>query len=305
MKKFLFLLAAAVLVLPIASCDKEEKPGTDTKVVVMEPAATTEVAQIIDFENALGENPIYIKDDKTYEILSLEFTEDSRYILRRRPVIENATGDIDEGSFIPHTKSLTIDEIIIGKFKNVNGKLECQGEFEATIEPKADGATITAKGVKTQNVSAKIKKAGKNSTEGTNASRTWEVQSCMISVSGKGVNVTAGFNTGDFEEIAKLLELKGVSVSPATLAGYKVKEVIFTGGNTMAITFTGADPFCGTYSLKGDNISYTLTSGGNEIIGTNASGTLTFPKNKEAELTLSLSIKGYSGTIAMQMKQAN
>ena len=86
MKKLVILFAAAVMMLPLAiSCKKVDQPTTD---VVMEPAATADVAKVVSFENLpMAQRPTYVTAGSTYEIVSVEFTEGSRYIMRRRPVL--------------------------------------------------------------------------------------------------------------------------------------------------------------------------------------------------------------------------
>ena len=171
------------MMLPLASCNKQDQP--DQKEVVMEPAATTEVAQIISFEDAPGENPVYLdlKKDIKYEVLSIEITEGSRYIMRRKPVIT-------ESNSVSATKAGGAIEIVVGKLAFIDGKLVCTGSFVATIEIKTGIATISVEGGSAKSYAAAVTKpADSGSTQSTNASRTWEVASSIINISGGGIGV--------------------------------------------------------------------------------------------------------------------
>ena len=299
MKKLIVLFAAAVMILPlVSSCNKQDQP---TKEVVMEPAATADVAKSISFESATtSANPTYTKAGRTYEILSIEFTEDSRYILRRRPLL---TGS---GAVGPWTKADDGIEVVVGKFTESNGVYKCEGEYSGTVEPKADGTiTVTPQGSQAQETKATVKETTSTTTEGVNASRTWRVSDCYIKISGEGINVETGFNGCDFKEIADYLASTGVKIDASKLAGFRVVEVLFTGEDNMAIVFADGSAFYGTYRLSGENISYTLTSGGNDLMGRTATGTMTFPANKRAELGLTTSVKGYTGALDLSMVQAN
>lgn len=300
MKKIIIMLAAAVMMLPLVSCDKQDKPDPQ-KEVVMEPAATSDVAQIISFEDAPGENPVYLdlKKDIKYEVLSIEITEGGRYIMRRMPVITDA-------SSIPATKAGGAIEIVVGKLAFIDGKLVCTGELEAVIDFKGGSVTLTIQGGSPKDYPAKfIKGSTGSSTKGVNAARTWGVENSIVNISGSGVSVQAGFKGCDFHEIAQFAKKGGANIDPAKVEGYNISEIIFTGGTTVAISFTGGATFYGTYKLNGNNISCDITSGADDIVGHSASGTLTFPADKKAVLSLSTTVKGYSASVEFELKQIN
>lgn len=289
MKKLFFLFAAAAMILPLAfACTKEDKPAD----VEMDPAKTADVAKVVSFEKATGTNPTYSKAGKTYEILSIEFTEGSRYILRRRPLLANSLTKADDGV-----------EVVTGTFTESNGKYNCQGEFTGTVEPKGTSADVTPQGGQTQSAPANVQDTNTTTKEATNASRTWKVNNSYIKVSGKGINIDTGFNGLDFVSIADYAMNAGVNINPVNFMGYSCDEVLFTGEGSMVISFTGAPAFYGTYRLSGENLSYTFLSGGNDIMGQSANGTLTFPAEHKAELTLNTTIKGYTGSIQLSMSE--
>ena len=71
----------------------------------------------------------------------------------------------------------------------------------------------------------------------------------------------------------------------------------------MTISFSNGVSFGGTYTLSGTNFSYKLTAGSNEFINTTASGSLEFPKDGQAELSLNTTLKGYSGGIDLSLSE--
>lgn len=300
MKKIIIMLAAAVMMLPIVSCDKQDKPDPQ-KEVVMEPAATADVAQIISFEDAPGENPVYLdlKKDIKYEVLSIEITEGGRYIMRRMPVIT-------ESSSVSATKAGDAIEIVVGKLAFIDGKLVCTGSFVATIEIKTGIATISVEGGSAKSYAAAVTKpAGSGSTQNTNASRTWGVASSIINISGGGIGVQTGFKGCDFHEIAQFAKNAGANLDPEKVAGYSITEIIFTRQKTFSISFSGGATFYGTYQLNGENVSCSITSGASDIVGQSASGTLTFPAKGKAVLSLSTTVKNYSASVEFEMNEIN
>ena len=296
MKRILFILAAAAMILPLSSssCKKQDNPTED---VVMKPAKTADVAKVVSFELVSGATPRYIsKEGKEYDVLSIEFTEDSRYILRRRPVLTASSV----------TKAESGVEVVTGKFTESGGKYTCQGEFEATVEPKgSDSAVISVNG-KTQTAAAQVTATPQTTNSNkTNASRTWKVDNSIISISGTGINLEMGFKGCDLYEVARYAYENGAKVDPSKLAGYAITELMFTGNNTMTISFSGQSSFYGEYTLNGNNITYRLTVGSNELLQTTANGTITFPTDGKATLRLNSSLKGYSGAIEFALTEVN
>ena len=288
MKKLFFLIAAAVMVLPLmSSCDQEDQPK---KPVVMEPGPTAEVAQIITFED----KPLFHKGNQDYEILSIEFTEDSRYILGLSPIVA--------GSSVA-TKAGNLSKVVTGKFTESGGKFMTKGEYEAQME-LLESVMKILQGANWAEFKIKKKKTNTSTTEQTNAARTWVVDDCFLTITGK-LNIQSGFKGCDFQEIAQFLKNNKVNIDPSKVAGYKVSEIMFTGGPSMNIQFSNGESFYGSYSLSGENISYNFTVIANkDIINGSASGTLTYPADKKAELVLNTSIDGYNGTIQFNMSQA-
>ncbi|MBO4765381.1 MAG: hypothetical protein J5508_06730 [Bacteroidales bacterium] len=284
MKKLLVLFAAAAFVLPfLSSCDPEDKP---TQKVIMEPAPTAEVAQVFTFE----EKPLYAMNGQKHEIVSIEFTEDNRYILGLSPVI-------DGSSVKPDTKASKIGSVVTGKFTLSGNKFITQGEYQAQMELLESVAKIVGTG----EFKGKRKMNSSTTPEEVNANRTWIVDNTYIKITG-GVNAEAGFKGCDFQEIAQFLKDNGAKIDPSKVAGYKISEMEFTGSGSMNIAFSATSSFYGSYTLSGENITYSfVVINNNDILAASASGKLTFPANKKAELILNTTIGGYNGTVQFSM----
>lgn len=287
MKKLIVLFAAAAVMLPLlSSCNPEDKP---TKKVVMEPAPTAEDAVLFTFE----EKPLYMMNGQKCEIVSIEFTEDSRYILGLSPVIDGSV------SATPDTKALKLGNVVNGKFTVSGGTYITHGEYEAQMELRDQVAKIT--GAVTGEFKGKKKRSESVTVEEVNANRTWIVDNTYIKITG-GVNAEAAFKGCDFQEIAQFLKDNGAKIDPGKLAGYKISEMEFTGSGSMNIVFSATSSFYGSYTLSGENITYSfVVINNNDILAASASGKLTFPANKKAELILNTTIGGYNGTVQFSM----
>ena len=299
MKRFLLILAAAALVLPLSSssCQKQDDPTPQD--VVMEPAKTADVAKVVSFELVSGATPRYIsKEGKEYDVLSIEFTEGSRYILRRRPVTTASSV----------TKALTISnvEVISGKFTLSGTKYLCHGDFEASVEPQAADLVAIYVNGKEMTFQATVAATPQTTNSNkTNANRTWKVDNSIINIYGQGISLEMGFKGCDLFQVATYAYENGAKIDPSKLVGYSITELIFTGNNTMNISFAGQPSFYGEYTLNGNNISYRLTVGSNELLQTTANGTLTFPTDGKATLRLNSSLKGYSGSIEFALTEVD
>lgn len=145
--------------------------------------------------------------------------------------------------------------------------------------------------------------SNENPIENAKALRTWTVDFCILEISGNGISLMAGFKGCDIEEIARMAEKNGAKIDFSKIAGYKMSEISLYDNDVLAITFENKEVFYGKYTLNGKNIVYTFTSGGKDLQGKTASGTLTYPAAKEAVLTLKTTINEYSGSIELDMTE--
>lgn len=306
-KSLLILTALSLAALPfLFSCNKPDNGGEDVVEVVMPEPPTADAAIKIDFP--ASNPPTYADTKGEYEILSIEFTEANRYILTRKVIATKANvGDT---------------EVVIGSYTENNGSYQCQGEsFSGQVNV---GASSSGSGSDTK---VDVKPSGEenqgkdysgdakvtetpapSSGDQSNAVRNWQVNKVLISVKGKGLDISAPFTNGcDLKEIASWAANNGVSGLKDRLSefdGYKVKEVSFTGANTVTITFTGANTKAvnGNYSMNttSKTITFSLTEG-NAFFHGSVSGSYEYPNDKTMNLVLNTTVEGYNCTMEMNM----
>lgn len=322
MKKSLLLLTVLsfVAVPFFCSCDKNNGDNnTDTKDVVIPEASTSSSSISIDFGTT---EPVYEDSEFIYKIKSLEFTEDSRYILTRIPV---------------STKSeISVEETVIGKYvAKDDGKgnvdYQCEGFGTVTVaNPPSSGSSQTTVTVKpegeenAQNQSSAPAQVTDTpppaNTDEQSINRTWSIngqKTLYMKVSGNGLKeIETTFNGCDLYEIAGFAAKNGVSSLSSHVEefkGYKVKEIQFTGNKTFTISFDNNKSIKGKYSLStnGKNITLTLPEGGAKGIpaakffhGT-LKGTYEFKSESQMKLSVNTTIEGYNGLIEMQLTKIN
>lgn len=305
MKKYFILLAALALTFSFASCNKDPKPDDKKdEPVVMKPAATADVAKKVSFSAVADDSkPTYVVGDKKYKILSIEFTESARFVMLRK-YAGTTKGDDDV-------------EVITGSYTENNGTYTCTsdaaGEFNGSVEASNNGSSANVSitttnedgNQETQNVQGNVSATSSGSTEKTNASRAWKVNSSLVVIAGNGVSLNKGFTGFDLGAIASYASSNGVSgLDASKFAGYSVTSFIFTGNNTLTITLAGAKDLYGSYTLNGESFSYTVETGGtNELINASAGGSLTFPADGQAELTFGSSFKGYDADFTLYLSE--
>ena len=115
------------------------------------------------------------------------------------------------------------------------------------------------------------------------------MNSVIVGLAGGNVNIEKKFSGCDLEEIANYAKNNGVPFKDSemeSLKGMKMSEVIFTGANTFAISFTNGKCYIGTCSISSSkSFNYKLEEG-NDLLNTSASGTIDFPANSKCALTL-------------------
>ena len=290
MKKYFILLAAAAMLLPMASsCKKDPKPGEGDEPVVMEAPKTASVAKAISFEAVSdASKPMYDVGGKTYKILSLDLTESSRFILRREPVTKADNSTV---------------EVLIGSFTESGGTYTLSGF--GTVSVNGTSVTVTPTGSQAQNVQgASVSNSSVSGTTQTNANRNWKPDNCIVTIKGSGVNINKSFTGCNLYEIASYAKTNGVNkINAEELRAYNLQEVIFTNGKTIAFNFSGT-AYYGSYMLSGENLTYRLESG-NDLINAVGSGTVTFPASRKAVLTLNADVQGYTGSIEINFTESN
>lgn len=138
-------------------------------------------------------------------------------------------------------------------------------------------------------------------TKGAKVVYTWTVDYCILNISGGGISIMAGFKGCDIEEMARMAERNGATFDISKVAGYKVTRISLFDNNILAVYFANEEVFYGELLTNGNKIKYTFKSGGKDLEGISAEGTLTFPAKKNAVLILNATIKDYSGSVEFNM----
>lgn len=138
-------------------------------------------------------------------------------------------------------------------------------------------------------------------TKGAKVVYTWTVDYCILNISGGGISIMAGFKGCDIEEMARMAERNGATFDISKVAGYKVTRISLFDNNILAVYFANEEVFYGELLTNGSKIKYTFKSGGKDLEGISAEGTLTFPAKKNAVLILNATIKDYSGSVEFNM----
>lgn len=301
MKKSLITMTAlAVAVLPFFfSCNKPDKGGGNTTPVeIVMPEPPTKAAAVkIEFPS--HNLPTYLekKTGGKYEIISVEFTESQRAIIKRRVLevpTKLAVGDI---------------ETIVLTFTESGGKYTCPGFGTITISRSGSDVVVLVNPDDNEgyrSTDAKVTDTpDPSSSDQNNAGRNWKIDNMTITVSGSA-SFSHDFSGCDLNEIAKYAQSKDVNIDPDDYIGYQVEEFIFTGNNTFVIRFTGDDipAIAGTYKINesGKTISFSLPEG-NKFFSGSINGSYEYPADKKMNLTLNASIKGYNGSMDFYMSQ--
>jgi hypothetical protein len=232
MKKFIAWALAALLIVPV-SCNK----GNENK---MDEPATKALAQVITFNTpaVLG----------AFGLKSIELSEAGRYIVLLQSSVK-AVASSD-------------DLVIYGTYTYTNGTFNLDGFGHVTINGNQVTITTETAGGSPVTATATIKPTTTSDTPHDNLCRNWKIGKTIIGISGGSFGQAGAekvFNSGiNMNEIITWTE-DYISLSAqekADLLKYSVQEVCITGAGSLAVAFSQADPFVGTYSLTSTNISF-------------------------------------------------
>ena len=312
MKRILYLIAAAALMLPVA-CNPEDKPDSGNNIELAEPA-TREVAKLIEFaahERLTIDGPI---GEKPKTIYAVELTDANRAII--------TTTDPSLDLVVSGTKATAAKKYQVCKFAVKDSKTFDVAGLGTISIPEPDNKTVivkvnrallvkTADGETFETKNATIKNpAPLGHRFIKNAARSWKVNTTILEVKTDESAVKETFNGGcDFSKIAQFAADHGVAALKNKLpqfAGLTVDEVMFTSNGTLCISFTAADAFAGTVNMKNDgSFTYSLEEGGNSLFNPAGSGKVEFTKDGKMNLSINASIEGYNGTLKLNCLEAN
>lgn len=283
MKAIIKWSLVALVILPLA-CSKTK--GSEDED--MDMPATKELAQVIKFNK-----PVAI-DAKSLN--SIELTEASRYII-----------EYDQ------TKADWGTSILYGTYRYSNGTFILQGfgslkinGNQVTITPlSAEGDSIEA--------NATITPITTSDDINKNACRNWKIGQIIFGMSG-GEFGQAGiekvFNNGiNMKEITEWAS-EYFTISQAdieSVSGYSVKEICMTGSGSFVISFSGEDPFYGSFDITGSTFSFVFDEDDIPFISNGKlNGSISFsgPTCKiEAAATVVYERETYNATLEMELHE--
>ena len=283
MKKLFYITAILATVVAAASCKKGNQDDLEAEKLEA-PALATKAIKL-----ELPTNNLSIK--------TIEFTEAGRYLLTIRKD-EQVAVKAGTGSYIFKSGSYTVS----GTTYTLNGwgTVNVSGNKVTATPNQGAGIDVTA---------TPVNPLPENDFYVTLA-RTWKVDNVRMSVTLNGNAVTVTKQGCDLPAIAEELKQKGVSINTETVAGYVVKDIIFTRSKTFAVEFTGKDPLVGEFVLADNgNFSYSFTgNNGNDIFNANAKGNVQWvAEDQQLVFTISADVtsgsSSYTGSVVFWLSE--
>lgn len=310
MKRILYLIAAAALLMPVA-CEPVDKPDSGSDIELPEPA-TREVAKLIEFsahERLTIDGPA---GEKPKTIYAVELTD------ANRAIITTAAPGLDLST--SGTKAVATKKYEVRKFAAKDSKTFEVAGIGTISTPGTDNKTVivkvnrslmvkTADGETFETRNAIIRNAAKIADRYLkNAARSWKVNSTILEVRTKDSAIKETFSGGcDLSKMAKFAADHGVDALKNKLPqfdGYVVDEVLISSNGTICISFTGADPFAGSVNMRADGtFTFNFDEGGNSFFNASGGGKVEFTKDGKMNVSINSSIEGYSGTLKLNCSE--
>ena len=282
MKKLVYIATMLAAVVAAASC---KKSNDTTEALKLEAPAMATSAVKLD----LPTNNLSIK--------TIEFTEAGKYLLTIRkedPVaVKAGTGNYEfkSGTYTVSGTTYTL---------NGYGTVNVSGNTVTVTPNQGTAVTVTATPVNPL----------PDSDFYVTLARTWKVDNVRMSVNLNGNAVTVTKQGCDLPAIANELKQKGVSINTDTVAGFVVKDIIFTRSKTFAVEFTGKNPLVGDFQISNDGaFSYAFNGNqGNDIINGSASGTVQWiAEDQQLLFTISAAVTSgsdsYTGSVVFWLSE--
>lgn len=282
MKKLIYIAAMLAAVVAAASCKK----GNDiTEALKLEAPALASSAVKLEL-------PV-----NTLSIKTIEFTEAGKYLLTIRKD-EQVSVKASTGNFEFKSGTYTVS----GTTYTLNGwgTVNVSGNTVTATPNQGTAVTVTVTPVSPL----------PDSDFYVTLARTWKVDNVRMSVNLNSNAVTVTKQGCDLPAIAAELKQKGVSIKEESVAGFVVKDIIFTRSKTFAVEFTGKDPLVGDFTISNDGaFSYTFTGNkGNDIINGSASGTVQWvAEDQQMVFTISAAVtsgsSSYTGSVVFWLSE--
>ena len=249
MKRLVTLLCLAALLLPVASCNKNNEQKVKTPVT---PPAYSQYAKK------------YAVPDNAERIVGLEFTEAGRYLITRKLEVK-ATPDEEY-------------EYLSGSY-TVNGNTyDLQGYGTVVID--GNQITITPNGKSPVVVTVTPVNPMESTDFIVSICSTWKVDKVDMNISGGDIKQGAAgvtVNGCNISQIVNQLNNNyGINADAEVVKGMEVKCISITKAQTLIIEFTDSQfqPFVADFQLNGSTFEYEIQGQelGNDIFNSQAKG---------------------------------
>lgn len=269
--KVLFVVAAISTAM-FVSCNKNNNPYDDDDKYIAPPIETpvyADAATVITFNQ---NQPVTKSGDK---IKSIEFTESGYAVIVEEALVAGPTAI---------TKAGGSENVVVLKYTFKSGVYNIPGFGNVAISGTT--VTITATpdddAVSTE-VGADVEKGQTPSGVDTDLFSSWKIVTTNVKISGQLQGSSYNFDhkfegnkASSLYEMAKYINEKKNNVidKPEQYQKYTVVAVTMSKNKGFLVTFTGADPFYGAFTLAGQSFSYSIATEGNFAFSAEATGSV-------------------------------
>ena len=133
--------------------------------------------------------------------------------------------------------------------------------------------------------------------------RSWSVEKTRVTINSTPA-ASADFTGCNFTEIAKFLSDNGYKVDDSIPSGLSLKTVTFTGGKTIAFTYSDNSFDIGEYNLSGDRISFSWIYGGMDFSFLTESASIEYMDGR-CIVKISAKVEGTSGSVIFVLRSVD
>lgn len=280
MKRLVSLLCVAALLLPLASCNKNNVEKVKEPVT---PPAYSQYAQKYNVQN------------NSEGIVGLELTEAGRYLITRK--LEVKASPSEEFEYLCGTYTVN------GNTYNLNGY--------GTAVINGNTITITPNGQSPITVTVTAVSPMDSTDYTMFICSTWKVDKVDMNISGGEIKQGAAGVTVNgcnlYQIVNQLNENYGINADAEVVKGMEVKCISITRAQTLIIEFTdpGIQPFVADFQLNGSSFEYEIAGQqvGNDIFNSKAKGNVTPKSNGTLWLDINANVnsddKEYKGAVTL------
>lgn len=284
MKKLVTLLCLAALLLPMASCNKNNEQKV--KAPVSAPAYSQYAHK-------------YNVQDNAERIVGLELTESGRYLLTRKVEVKSTPDE--EYEYITGTYTVN------GNTYTLNGY--------GSVVIDGNTVTITPNGKSPIVVTVTAVTPMESTDFNVSICDTWKVDKVDMNISGGEIQQGAAGVTVNgcnlYQIVNQLNNNYGINADAEVVKGMEVKCLTITKSQTLIIEFTDPafQPFVAEFELNGSSFEYEIQGQqvGNDIFNSKAKGKVEPKSDKTLWMDISANVdsesKEYKGTVTLVLSK--